>query len=156
MTMPRATSSTPPYPVDITASRAASTRFSVSEGPLNRREWIENRIQQLAEIFAVSVGGFSVVDRVSISIAASLASLNVLFNDGPGYADGVGLLFDQAGEHFVAADCIGVEWELLLVVSHDQIALALHFGQEKLGRLLSESAGARRRGSRLLERSDSR
>ena len=29
----------------------------------NRKEWIEHRLQELAEIFAVSVGGFSVMDN---------------------------------------------------------------------------------------------
>ena len=28
----------------------------------NRKEWIENRLEELAEIFAVAVGGFSVLD----------------------------------------------------------------------------------------------
>ena len=33
------------------------------KGPENRKEWIEHRLQELAEIFAVSVGGFSVMDN---------------------------------------------------------------------------------------------
>jgi hypothetical protein len=33
------------------------------EGPTNREEWIENRIEELAEIFAVGIGGFSVMDN---------------------------------------------------------------------------------------------
>jgi hypothetical protein len=34
----------------------------LGQGPLNRKEWVENRIEELAEIFAVSVGGYSVLD----------------------------------------------------------------------------------------------
>jgi hypothetical protein len=33
------------------------------EGPLDRKEWIEQRLEELAEIFALSVGGFSVMDN---------------------------------------------------------------------------------------------
>ena len=36
----------------------------LGEEPLNRKEWIERRLQELAEIFAVSVGGFSVLDNL--------------------------------------------------------------------------------------------
>jgi hypothetical protein len=31
------------------------------EAPLDRKEWIERRLQELADIFAVAVGGFSVI-----------------------------------------------------------------------------------------------
>ena len=34
-----------------------------SEGTGSRKDWIEHRLQELAEIFAVSVGGFSVLDN---------------------------------------------------------------------------------------------
>ena len=37
--------------------------FLLAEGPDNRKEWIERRLEELAEIFAVSVGGFSVMDN---------------------------------------------------------------------------------------------
>jgi REP element-mobilizing transposase RayT len=33
------------------------------EGNLDRKQWIEHRLQELSEIFAVSVGGFSVMDN---------------------------------------------------------------------------------------------
>ena len=33
------------------------------EGNLDRKQWIEQRLQELSEIFAVSVGGFSVMDN---------------------------------------------------------------------------------------------
>jgi hypothetical protein len=37
--------------------------FLLSEGPLDRREWIENRVEQLVEIFAAAIVGFSVIDN---------------------------------------------------------------------------------------------
>jgi Transposase IS200 like len=35
----------------------------LDEGKSNRKEWLENRLEELAEIFAVGVGGFSVMDN---------------------------------------------------------------------------------------------
>jgi REP element-mobilizing transposase RayT len=37
--------------------------FLLSEGELDRKQWIELRLQDLADIFAVAVGGFSVMDN---------------------------------------------------------------------------------------------
>ena len=39
------------------------TRLPARRRAGNRKEWIEHRLQELAEIFAVSVGGFSVMDN---------------------------------------------------------------------------------------------
>ncbi len=44
-------------------TRCVRRAFLLGEGPLNRKEWIENRVKELAEIFALSVGGFSVMDN---------------------------------------------------------------------------------------------
>ena len=44
-------------------TRCVRRAFLLGEGPENRKEWIEHRLQELAEIFAVSVGGFSVMDN---------------------------------------------------------------------------------------------
>jgi REP element-mobilizing transposase RayT len=35
----------------------------LGEGPFDRKKWVERRLQELVEIFAVSVGGFSVLDN---------------------------------------------------------------------------------------------
>jgi hypothetical protein len=35
--------------------------FLLGEGDHNREEWLENRLEELADIFAVAVGGFSVI-----------------------------------------------------------------------------------------------
>ena len=44
-------------------TRCVRRAFLLADGPENRKEWIEHRLQELAEIFAVSVGGFSVMDN---------------------------------------------------------------------------------------------
>ncbi len=64
MTMPRA------HLVDPSVTRwyhcitrCVRRAFLLSEGPLNRQEWIELRLEELASIFAVAVGGFSIMDN---------------------------------------------------------------------------------------------
>ena len=45
-------------------SRCVRGALLLCEGPSDRRAWIENRIEELAQIFAVGVGGFSVMDNI--------------------------------------------------------------------------------------------
>jgi hypothetical protein len=42
-------------------TRCVRRAFLLGEGEHNRKEWIENRLEELAGIFAVAVGGFSVI-----------------------------------------------------------------------------------------------
>ncbi len=42
-------------------TRCVRRAFLLSESPMNREQWIQHRLQELAEIFAV--GGFSVMDN---------------------------------------------------------------------------------------------
>jgi hypothetical protein len=42
-------------------TRRVRRAFLLGEGDHNRQEWLENRLQELAEIFAVAVGGFSLI-----------------------------------------------------------------------------------------------
>jgi hypothetical protein len=44
-------------------TRCVRRAFLLGEGPCNRKEWIENRLEELAQIFAVAVGGFSILDN---------------------------------------------------------------------------------------------
>ena len=44
-------------------TRCVRRAFLLSEGPVNRKEWIELRLEELANIFAVAVGGFSIMDN---------------------------------------------------------------------------------------------
>src|SRR5271166_4319092 len=44
-------------------TRCVRRAFLLAEGNFDRKEWIEHRLRELAEIFAVSVGGFSVLDN---------------------------------------------------------------------------------------------
>jgi hypothetical protein len=43
-------------------SRCVRRAFLLAEGELDRKAWIERRLEELAEIFAVSVGGFAILD----------------------------------------------------------------------------------------------
>jgi hypothetical protein len=44
-------------------SRCVRRAFLLGEGPHDRKGWIENRLQELAQIFGIAVGGFSVMDN---------------------------------------------------------------------------------------------
>ena len=44
-------------------TRCVRRAFLLGEGEFDRKEWIDRRVKELAEIFAVSVGGFSVLDN---------------------------------------------------------------------------------------------
>jgi hypothetical protein len=44
-------------------TRCVRRTFLLGEGDLNRTEWIENRLEELAEIFTIGVGGISVMDN---------------------------------------------------------------------------------------------
>ena len=44
-------------------SRCVRRAFLLGEGDHNRKEWLENRLEELAGIFAVAVGGFSVMNN---------------------------------------------------------------------------------------------
>ena len=43
--------------------RCVRRALLLGEGLLDRRQWVEDRIEELAKIFAVGVGGFSVMDN---------------------------------------------------------------------------------------------
>ena len=44
-------------------TRCVRRAFLLGEGSFDRKEWIEDRLEELAQIFAVGVGGFSVMDN---------------------------------------------------------------------------------------------
>ena len=44
-------------------SRCVRTAFLLGEGDDDRREWLENRLEELADIFAVPVGGSSMMEN---------------------------------------------------------------------------------------------
>jgi Transposase IS200 like len=44
-------------------TRFVHRAFLLGEGDYHRTEWLENRLEELAEIFAVAVGGFSVMNN---------------------------------------------------------------------------------------------
>ena len=44
-------------------TRCVRRAFLLGEGDHNRKQWLQNRLEELAEIFAVAVGGFSVMNN---------------------------------------------------------------------------------------------
>jgi hypothetical protein len=44
-------------------TRCVRRAFLLGEGGQNRKEWLESRLEELADIFAVAVGGFSALDN---------------------------------------------------------------------------------------------
>jgi hypothetical protein len=44
-------------------NRCVRRAFLLSEGTFDRKAWIESRLDELAGIFAISVGGFSIMDN---------------------------------------------------------------------------------------------
>lgn len=59
-------------------TRCVRRAFLLGEGAEDRKLWIENRLQELAQIFSLAVGGFSVLDN----------HLHVLVRLDPEVADG--------------------------------------------------------------------
>ena len=45
-------------------TRCVRRAFLLGEGDFDRKDWIDHRVKELGEIFAVSVGGFSVMDNL--------------------------------------------------------------------------------------------
>ena len=60
-------------------TRYVRRAFLLTEGPLDRKEWIELRLKKLADIFAVAVGGFSVMDPIAQAQAVCYRSSRILF-----------------------------------------------------------------------------
>ena len=44
-------------------TRCVRRAFLLAEGALDRKAWIEHRLEELAQIFSISVGGFTVMDN---------------------------------------------------------------------------------------------
>ena len=44
-------------------TRCVRRAFLLGEGDPNRKDWLENRLEELVDIFAVAVGGFSVMNN---------------------------------------------------------------------------------------------
>ena len=44
-------------------TRCVRRAFLLGEGDHDRKQWIQNRLEELADVFAVAVGGFSVMDN---------------------------------------------------------------------------------------------
>jgi hypothetical protein len=51
------------HPIDTAVTRCVRRAFLLGEGSGSRKQWIELQLEELAEIFAVAIGGFSVMDN---------------------------------------------------------------------------------------------
>ena len=54
-------------------TRCVRRALLLNEGTFDRKAWIEKRLELLAEIFAISVSGFSVMDNHHIFRCASIS-----------------------------------------------------------------------------------
>jgi hypothetical protein len=82
-------------------TRCVRRAFLLGEGDQNRKEWIENRLEELADIFAVAVGGFSVLDNhLHVVQGLSLGTYVQL-------VDYTGRLFRQ-GKASISAELAGI------------------------------------------------
>jgi hypothetical protein len=72
-------------------SRCVRKAFLLGEGDGNRKEWLENRLEELANVFAVAVSGFSVMDGAGRLYRSALSP-------------GKGLDLGRAGRDFRAAE----------------------------------------------------
>lgn len=60
-------------------TRCVRRAFLLGEGDTDRKQWIENRLQELAGIFSVAIAGFAVLDT----------HLHVLLRLNPGHCRGL-------------------------------------------------------------------
>jgi hypothetical protein len=94
-------------------SRCVRRAFLLGEGLDDRKKWVENRLEQLAEIFAIAVGGFSVMDnhlhvlvRLDQDIAKNWSDEEVVRRWGRLYPPR-----DKSGEALPVAEA-WVQWRL--------------------------------------------
>ncbi len=57
-------------------SKTVRGAFLLREGDEDRKQWIENRIEELSQLFAIAVGGYSVLDN-HLHLAVRLAPEHV-------------------------------------------------------------------------------
>jgi len=97
-------------------SRCVRKAFLLGEGDDNRKLWLENRLAELAEIFAVAVGGFSDVKLVEYT----------------------GRLFRQ-GKASISAELAGIFERLGLSAESWRIGMEKLRGDRLLGRFFAAS-----------------
>jgi hypothetical protein len=80
-------------------SRCVRRAFLLGEGPVDRKKSVENQLEELAEIFAIAVGGFSVMD----------SHLHVLVRLDPDVASGWSGMFEgfSLGSYLLLVDYTG-------------------------------------------------
>ena len=82
-------------------TRLSTAAFLLGEGDDNRKEWLEKRLEELAEIFAVAVGGFSVMDNhLHLLLRLDPGSRSIL-----GSSSGKASISAELAEVFVRLSC---------------------------------------------------
>jgi REP element-mobilizing transposase RayT len=69
-------------------SRCVRKAFLLGEGDGNRKQWLEKRLEELGEIFALSLGGFSLMDNhlhVLLRLDPAVARTTRAFPSRAGY-----------------------------------------------------------------------
>jgi hypothetical protein len=62
-------------------TRCVRRAILLAEGDFDRKDWIDHRLQELAEIFAVSVGGFSAMDNITTCMCSYASTRKLLGAD---------------------------------------------------------------------------
>ena len=117
-------------------TRCVRRAFLLGEGDENRREWLQNRLEKLAEVFAVSVGGFAVMNN----------HLHLLLRLDPEVAQA----WSDSGKASISAELAGVFVRLGCSAQSWQIQIEKLRGDRLLGRFFAASrAKLREIGERL-------
>ena len=117
-------------------TRCVRRAFLLGEGDHNRKLWLQNRLEELAEIFAVSVGGFSVMNN----------HLHLLLPLDPEVARA----WSDSGKASISAELAGVFERLGCSAQSWQIQIEKLGGDRLMGRFFAASrAKLREIGERL-------
>ena len=106
-------------------TRCVRRAFLLGEGDHNRREWLENRLEELADIFAVAVGGFSVMNNY----------LHLLLRLDPEVAQA----WSDSGKASISPDLAGIFERLACSAQSWQIQIDKLRGARLLGRFFTSS-----------------
>ena len=107
-------------------TRCVRRAFLLGEGDQNRKEWLENRLEELADIFAVAVGGFSVMNN----------HLHLLLRLDPEVAQA----WSDSGKASISAELAGIFERLGCSARSWQIQIEKLRGDRLVGRFFAASS----------------
>jgi Transposase IS200 like len=121
-------------------TRCVRRAFLLGDGDHNRMEWLENRLEELAEIFAMAVGGFAVMNN----------HLHLLLRLDPEVAQawsdsGKTSISAELAEVFVRLGCSAQSWQIQIERLRGARVLGLFFTSSRVKlRQIAEHLGVRR------------